>query len=116
MLQHKSGDPHVVGRDGSALFAKLPVNGSVMMSCLFIGVEHSYPGFHQETAEHNLVSWSLTAHGKSCAEFSEYNEREMDFVREFDRLDYRCDAPAQVGVTIGIESQPHGHISSSIES
>jgi hypothetical protein len=46
MLQDERRDPHIVGWDGSALFAQLPVKGGVMMRGLFIGIEHADAGLH----------------------------------------------------------------------
>ncbi len=44
MLQHEGRDPHIIRRDGSALFPQLPVNSAVMVRGLLIGVEHADAG------------------------------------------------------------------------
>ncbi len=92
MLQHEGRDPHIVGRDGSALLPQLPVNSAVMMRGLFIGIEHTDAGLQQKTAQDGLVARSRaaqnkTAHGKSGAQFSQHDEGQPDFIGEFDRFD-----------------------------
>ncbi len=87
MLQDEGRDPHVVGRYGSALLAQLPVNSAVMMRGLLIGVEHTDAGLQQKTAQHGLVARSLTAYGKSGAQFSQHDEGQPDFIGEFDGFD-----------------------------
>ncbi len=87
MLQDEGGNPHIVGRDRSALLPQLPVNGAVMVRCLFIGVEHTDAGLQQKTAQDSLVARSLTAHGESGAQFSQHDEGQPDFIGEFDRFD-----------------------------
>ena len=67
MLQDEGRDPHIIGRDGSALLAQLPVHGAVMMRCLFIGVEHGDAGLHEKTAQDGFFSRSLAAHDESSA-------------------------------------------------
>jgi hypothetical protein len=55
MLQDE-GDPRVVGRDGRALLSQLPVNGTVLLRCLFIGVEDANTGLQQKTAKDGVVA------------------------------------------------------------
>ncbi len=87
MLQDERRDPHIIGRDGSALFSQLAVDSSVMMRCLFIGVEHSNTGFQQKAPEDGLVARPLISDGKSGAQLADYNEGQPDFIGEFHRLD-----------------------------
>jgi hypothetical protein len=56
MLQHQGCDPHVVGRDGSALLAQLPVDCAVMMRGLFVGVEDADAGLQQKAAQGGFVA------------------------------------------------------------
>jgi hypothetical protein len=121
MLQDESRDPHIVRRDGTALLAQLPVNGAVMMSGLFIGVEHADAGLHEKSAQDSFVARSRTAHSKTAlskpsAQFSQNDEGQPDFVGKFDSFDDGRIAAAKVGIAIGVECQPHRHISSSIVS
>jgi hypothetical protein len=67
MLQNESRDPHIVGRNGSALLSHLPVNSTVIMSSLFIGVEHANPGLQQETAENTFIPRSLSTDSEFSA-------------------------------------------------
>jgi hypothetical protein len=90
MLQDKGRDPHIVGWDGSALLAQLPVNGGVVMGGLLVGIEDTDTGFQEKSAEHRFVARSLSADGKSGAQFSEDNERQPDLIGVFDGCDYRC--------------------------
>jgi NAD(P)-dependent dehydrogenase (short-subunit alcohol dehydrogenase family) len=119
MLQNEGRDPHVVGRDGSALLSQLPVNRAVMMRGLFIGVEHTDAGLQQKTAQDSLVARSRAAqnkpaHGKTGAQFSQHDERQPDFIGVFDRFDNGRIAAAEVGIAVRVERQPHRHISSSM--
>src|SRR3984885_12007526 len=114
MLQDEGRDPHIVGGDGDALLAQLPVNGSVMVRGLFIGIEHTDARLQQKTAQDSFVARSLTARSESGAQFSKHNEGQPDFIGEFDRFDNRHIAPAKVGIAVGVERQPQRHISSSM--
>lgn len=67
MLQDEGRDPHIVGRDGSALLTQLSVERAVMMSCLFVGVENANAGLHKKTAQDRFIARPLTADGKSSA-------------------------------------------------
>lgn len=116
MLQHEGRDPHIVGRDGSALLPQLPADSAVMVRGLLIGVEHTDAGLHQKTAQDSLVARSLTAHSKAGAQFSQHDEGQPDFIGEFDGFDHGRMAAAKVGVAVRIKSQPHRHISSSMAS
>ena len=51
MLQHEGRDPHIVCWDGSALLAQLPIQSSVVMGCLVVGVEHTDAGLQQKAAQ-----------------------------------------------------------------
>ena len=62
MLQDEGRDPHIVGRDGSALLAQLPVNGGVVMGGLLVGKEDIDTGFQEKTAQNGFVTGSLAAH------------------------------------------------------
>src|ERR1700690_1497125 len=86
------------------------------MRGLFVGIEDSDAGLQQKTAQDSFVSRDLIAHGKSGAQFSHYDERQPNFIGKFDRFDNRGVAPAKVSVAIGIDCQPHRHISSAIAS
>ena len=116
MLQDQGRDPHIVRRDRRTLLSQLPVNSAVLMSCLFVGVQHANAGLQEKTTEDGLVARSLSTDGKSCAQFSQHNKGEPDFIGEFDRFDNSLIAPAQVGVAVCVERQPHCHIPSSIVS
>src|SRR4051812_18247764 len=116
MLQNQGSDPHIVGRDWSALLTQLLVNGGVMMRGLFIGVEHADAMLHEKAAEDGFVSRSLGAHRESSAQFPHHDERQPDFVGEFDSFDDGRSTAAKVGVAVGVERQPHFHISSSMVS
>ncbi len=121
MLQDEGCDPHIVGRDGSALLPQLPVNSAVMMRGLFIGIEHTDARLQQKAAQDSLVARSRAAHnkpahGEAGAQFSQHDEGQPDFIGEFDRFDNRHVAPAKVGIAVRIERQPHRHISSSMVS
>jgi len=74
MLQYESRDPHIVGRDGSALLAQLAVNGAVMVRRLFVRIEHTDARLQEKTAQDSFVARSLTAHSKAGAQFSQHNE------------------------------------------
>ena len=113
MLQDEGCDPHIVGRDGSALLAQLAVDGAVMVRGL---LEHTDARLQQKTAQDSLVARSLTAHCKSGAQFSQHDEGQPDFIGEFDRFDNRHIAPAKVGIAVRVERQLHRHISSSMVS
>ena len=67
MLQDESCDPHVVGGDGGALLAQLPVDGGVVVGRLLVGVEHADAGFQKKTAQDGFVARSLAADRKSGA-------------------------------------------------
>ena len=41
MLEDESRNPHIIGRNGSALLTQLPVNGGVMIRRLVVGIEHT---------------------------------------------------------------------------
>ncbi len=70
MLQDQGSDPHIIRRDGSALLSQLPVNGGIMVRCLFIGVEHAYAGLEQKSPQDGFIPRPLTTYGKARAQFS----------------------------------------------
>ena len=51
---------------------------------------------------------------KAGRQFPEHDEGQPDFIGELNRLYDRYNALAKVSVTVGVEGQLHGHISSSI--
>jgi len=65
MLQDEGCDPHVIRRDGSALFSQLPVHSTIVMRCLFVGVENAHTGLEQEPAENGFIARPLTADSES---------------------------------------------------
>src|ERR1700722_12176688 len=116
MLQDQGRDPHIVCRDRSALLAQLPVDGAIVMRGLFIGIEHSRAGRQKKMAEDSLIFWSLSANGKSGAQFSHYDEGQPHLIGVFDNFDNRLFAPAKVSVAVRIKRQFHRHLSSSMAS
>ena len=70
MLQNEGCDPHIVRRNGGALLKQLPVNGSVMMRGLFVGIEHTDAGLQEKTPQDSFVPESLAAHSESGTQFS----------------------------------------------
>ncbi|HSP63116.1 MAG TPA: hypothetical protein VLQ90_09060, partial [Pyrinomonadaceae bacterium] len=103
MLQDESCDPHVVRRDGSALLTQLPVNGSVMVRRLLVGIQHTDPRLEEKAPEDGFITRSLGTDGKSGAQFAEDDKGQPDFLGKLDRLNDRFDTPAKVRVTIGVE-------------
>ncbi len=87
MLKNEGRGPHIVGRDRSALFAQLAVNGTIMVRGLFVGIEHTNAGLQQKAAQDSLVARALAAYRESGAQFSKHDEGQPDFIGEFDRFD-----------------------------
>jgi len=116
MLQDEGCDPHIIGWDRSALLPQLPVQGGVVMGGLLVGIEDTDARLEQKTAQDSFIAGSLAANRKSGAQFSQHDERQPNFIGEFNRFDNRNMAAAKVGVAVGIERQLHRHISSSMVS
>jgi len=70
MLQDEGCDPHIIRRNGGALLTQLPVNGSVMMRGLLVGIEHTDAGLQEKTSQDSFVPWSLAARSETSAQFS----------------------------------------------
>ena|ERR1700722_5752261 len=116
VLQHEGCDPHVIGRDGSALLSELAVDRGIVMGGLFVGIENTNAGLEQKSAQDSFITRSLAAYSKSGAQFSEHDEGQPDFMGTLYRLNNRSIAAAKIGVAVCIERQLHRHISSSIVS
>ena len=55
VLQDERGQPHVVGRNRCALFAKLAEHGCVVMRGLVVGKEDPHAFFQQKTPKDSFV-------------------------------------------------------------
>lgn len=113
MFEDESCNPHIVRWDGRSLLTQLPVNGTVVMRCLVVGIEYPNPRFEEETPQDCFIVRSLSTNCKAGAQFAEDNEGQPDFIGELDCLNDRCNTAAKVCVTFGVERQLQGHISSS---
>src|ERR1700751_4240170 len=116
MLQDECCNPHIVSRNGGTLLTQLPVNDGVMMRRLLVGIEDPDTGLQEKAPQDSLVARTLAAHSKAGAQFSQHDERQPDFIRQLDRLDDGCVAPAKIGVTVCVERHPQRHNSASIAS
>src|SRR5215475_11086202 len=78
-----------------------------MMGGLLVRMEHCDTRLQQETTQDGFIAWSLRAHGKSGAQFSNDDKRQPDLVGEFNNFDGRSIATAKIGVAVGIECDSH---------
>lgn len=82
VLQHKGGNPHVVGWARRALQMKLPEHARVVMRRLVIGKEDAHAFFREEQAQNPLVLRCATTAREACAKFGDDHERQQHRVIE----------------------------------
>lgn len=84
MLQDKGRNPHIVGGDWCSLLSELPINISVMMRCLLIGIKDADVRLEQQPSQSSFIAGFLRPCGKSSAKFPHNDEWQPYFICRFD--------------------------------
>ena len=116
VLEHQCCKPHVVRWNWSALLPQLPEQGGVVMRGLIVGIQDADPFLKKKTPENLFVFRRPPAMGESGSKFAHHYERQQYGLRLFEKRDGFRDAFTKVDVPIGVDGDPHFHMSLSIRS
>ena len=108
MLQDERGNPHIVCRYRRSLPAQLPVHVCIVVRRLVIRVENGNSRLEKEPSQHRFVPRPLSPHRESGPQFSHHDEWQQNLVGQLRPFrSQRASAPAEVGVAIRVEGEPH---------
>ena len=101
VLQDQGRQPHVVCRNGRALFPKLAEDGSVVVSRLVVGKEHAHAIFQEKTSQNALVLGLPAPVDEAGAKLTDYNERQHNGLGFFKKQHGLDDAFTEIDVWRG---------------
>lgn len=114
VFESKGGDPDVVVGDGSTRSLELNKKASIVFGGFSSGQQHRYCRPSEKASEERFIANLLIATVKAGFHFRQDNQRDLDFVAEREPVGECGIALKEVGQPIGIEGDPHFHLSQSI--
>jgi hypothetical protein len=114
VLHHECGDPHLIRRDRRPLFPQLAIQCTVMMRRLVVSEEHLHPLLEQKVPEHALILRLAIAVGESGSKLGKDDKGQHHEFRFCEKSHSFYDTPAEIDISIRVESDPHFQRSSSI--
>ena len=113
VLQDESRQPHIVRRNRCALFPELAEHGSVVVSRLVVGKEHTHAIFQEEASQDPLVLGLPTAVREAGPKLTDDDEGQHDRLGFLQERHGLGGPSAEIDVPIRVESNPHRQRSSS---
>jgi hypothetical protein len=114
VLQSERGDPKIVVRNWSSGSLELNEKARIVFRRFLAEKQYAYGGLGEHSVQQDFIPALLSATKKTGLHFAQDNERNPDLFRSLQFLGKFRIATEQIGDPIGIERNPHFHLSGSI--